>query len=282
MNEKENLAELRKQRGPEIELLRCAAQAVVSSNVLGPSEKVAGFLAMVGHNYSSELMVVGRATNGWCGSNLSTSKLEDFVDEAIENAGPHFGAENQRCPMSWIIDQWGLSRAKETYKKMDLNPDDAYSTARSAFWRVTKRVTEALGIAKDDPSKNESWPSHLVWSNLYKIAPACKGNPPKWLSEPQTEACVSLLKMELDTYRPKRVIFLTGLDWAEELWNKIPGANTLVKHDGLLVEAVGTFDLPAQRELPSQRIRIVVAKHPQGKKGDDWVRCVLDAFKVTG
>ena len=273
MNEKE-LAELRKRRRPEIELLRCAAQAVVSSNVLGPSEKVAGFLAMVGHNYSSELMVVGRATNGWGGSNLSTSKLEDFVDEAIENADPHFGAENQRCPMSWIIDQWGAERAQ--------NASDKYNTKKSAFWRVIKRMTEALDIAQDDPSKDDSWPSHLVWSNLYKIAPAVGGNPPNRLQYPQREACAALLKMELETYRPKRVIFLTGLDWAEELWNKIPGANTFVKHDWFLVEAVGTYNLSAQRELPSQCIRIVVAKHPDRKKRDDWVRCVLDAFNVTG
>jgi len=271
VNEKDTLAELKEQRKPEIDLLRRAAEEILAKNVLQPTEEVAGFLAMVGHNYSSELMVVGRATNGWHGGcHLSASNLEEFVDTALRHAVFYFGKE-QSCPMRWVSDSWGRARARNLYEKMKLpNPNGAYSTTRSAFWRTIKGVTEALDIAKDD-----SWPSHLVWSNLYKIAPADHGNPLSRLRGAQVQACASLLKMELETYKPKRVIFLTGLNWANELWDKISGANEFTPQGGLMVDATGTFN------LPTQRIRIVVAKHPDRKKKDEWVRSVLDAFKAA-
>ena len=32
---------------------------------LPPNEKITGFLSMSGHDYNNELMVIGRAVNGW-------------------------------------------------------------------------------------------------------------------------------------------------------------------------------------------------------------------------
>lgn len=62
--------------------------------------------------------------------------------------------------MLWVKDGWGAT--------------DRYNTKRSAFWRAVRGVVEGLGISDVE---HDTWSSHLVWSNLYKLSPADGGNP---------------------------------------------------------------------------------------------------------
>jgi hypothetical protein len=249
-------------RSREVDLLRQAANAVVAKDVLRQGTKVSGFLAMVGERYSSELMVVGRATNGWRGGQqLSSETIEDFVDKALLNA-ICCGPGGQTCPLRWVTDLWGTQRASSHHED--------YSTARSAFWRVIKLLTARLKVAE---IAEDSWPSHLVWTNLYKIAPTQGGNPSNRLCDAQLEACASLLKAEFQIYAPKRVVFLTGRDWADPFWAGISPQHPLTVSDSGPIEATGRL------ELLSQRTQVVIAKHPQGKNGEEWVRCVAAAFE---
>ena len=159
--------------------------------------------------------------------------------------------------MSWVSDQWGPG-------------EHDYNTARSAFWRVIRLVTLEL----IDQATEEDWPAHLVWSNLYKVAPVgTRENPGARLRDAQRDGCKGLLDLEIRTFRPKRLLFLTGWDWAEELICAPPEAR----------EPEGYVDKVWSRSLDSESgsaiSRFVVARHPQGKKQDQWVHGVLQEFR---
>lgn len=93
-----------------------------------------------------------------------------------------------------------------------LGCNKGYNTKRSAFWRCIRGVVQGLGVADVEDA---GWSSHLVWSNLYKVSPAGGGNPKGVLRKVQFRGCAELLNSELRTYRPSRVLFATGFDWAE-------------------------------------------------------------------
>jgi uracil DNA glycosylase superfamily protein len=187
----------------ELGLLRRAAEAVVAQGGMPSREKLLGFLAMVGERYSSELMVIGHATNGWPdGQYLSGETLEMFVENSLKNAICPLPS-GQACPMRWVTDLWGSEKAS----RYDEGSRKEYNAARSAFWRAVKGLTAYLNVANIE---EDSWPSHLAWTNLYKVAPAEGNNPSNALCDAQFESCASLLRAELEIYAPKRVVFLTG------------------------------------------------------------------------
>ena len=215
--------------------------------------KITGFLSMEGNLYDRELMVVGRAVNGWTDgiliSELNSQKsIEKYADIVFQSVSPN------RCPMSWVTDRWGN--------------DHAYNSKRSAFWRVTRAVVDNLHIANIDES---NWPSHLVWSNLYKVAPADGGNPSDTLCDIQFTGCQSLLELELSLYNPKRLLFLTGLDWAKPFMENICD---LTRTGKTYSEAVGEF------KRDNLTTKVVVAVHPQGKPEETWVQEITQAFEA--
>lgn len=210
---------------------------------------VTAFLAMRGRQYTGDLMVVGRALNGWTASRapaeLATAEgASAYAREVLASV-----SGNGSCPMAWVTEH---ARAEE----------GKYNTNRSAFWRVIRRVAERLEIGRDQPG---SWPSRLVWSNLYKVAPADGGNPSGPLLKLQQPGCMELLRLELETHRPARVLFLTGRGWAAPFLKALGASAT--QTDGMkYVEAAGDVHLPE-----GHRVRYVVAAHPQGKQESLWV-----------
>lgn len=224
-------------------VLRTIGQQAVPS-----STEISAFLAMAGTAYDGGLMVIGRAANSWndgictdqLGSPDEAEKYAKIVQESVSGDG--------ECPMQWISANWGVK--------------ERYNTNRSAFWRCIRRVVHELGISDaGDPT----WPSHLVWSNLYKVSPAAGGNPNNTLCEIQLSGCTQLLNLELRTYRPNRVLFLTGYDWAKPFLE----AADFKEHERFhYAERTGTL----------QGAHCVVAVHPQGKSEDDWVRQVVRYF----
>jgi hypothetical protein len=203
---------------------------------------------MVGRSYDGGLMVVGRAVNGWIKGILpddlsrasEVTRYAQLVQDSVNGDG--------RCPMLWVTDGWGAT--------------EGYSTKRSAFWRAIRRVVKGLGL---EDVQQASWPSHLVWSNLYKVSPADGGNPSKLLREVQFPGCAKLLNLELRTYQPDRVLFLTGVDWADPFLEEAK----LQKGEGYqYVERVGDV----------HGARFVIAVHPQGKFEAVWAHEVVTAF----
>lgn len=238
---------------------------ILASEILGPifensqkvkPRKLTVFLPLKGDRYSGKLMIVGRAVNGWRTTfdfdepqKLRTPQeiAEDVYKKSIGGDG--------KCPMSWVSDLWREQK-------------DKYNTKRSAFWRVTRGIVEGLGIAKVN---DDTWPSHLVWSNLYKVSPDKGGNPSNKLCDIQWDGCLSLLKAELEEYRPERLLFYTGWNWARSFLSELaphiePVRGNYVKATGKVEVASGVMS------------RVVVAVHPMKKKEKELVSEVVKGF----
>ncbi|WP_139031783.1 hypothetical protein [Candidatus Competibacter denitrificans] len=229
---------------------------------LPPNKKITGFLSMSGHDCNNEIMVIGRAVNGWDdgiypnelrNQAFAINYAQKIFDGSIED--PKYPG---RCPMLWITRLWGVHTG--------------YNTARSAFWRVIREVVDGLEIAN---IHKPYWPSHIVWSNLYKIAPANGGNPGGALCNIQLQGCVELLKIEIATYRPRRILFLTGMNWAEPFINAIHGNIHSSINRFTQVETHG------KAVTAGHQYTFVVASHPQGKPEVTWVNEVLQVFRAA-
>lgn len=212
-----------------------------------PSGSLTAFLAMRGAAYDRRLMIVGRAVNGWhhgiTPQDLTREEAVRDFSSGVEQASLGSG----RCPMRWVTDHWGLGGGE-------------YDTNRSPFWRVVCRVVSNLGIANVD---QPDWPSHLVWSNLYKVAPFDGGNPGDRLCVIQQDGCKTLFQHELALHRPEKILFMTGMNWAAPF---VEGSDIESGDGRHFVEATGRLSLDDGSDS-----RFVVACHPQTRPEDDWV-----------
>jgi hypothetical protein len=149
--------------------------------------------------------------------------------------------------MAWVSDLWRATTG--------------YRTGRSAFWRVIRRVSAGDHADQD-------WPSRLVWTNLYKVAPAAGWNPGANLQRAQRALAIELLNIELGEYAPRRVLALTG-SWIGSFED---GLGLSLEARTGLVEGVGMRGDAAW----------VVAKHPMGKPETRYVSEVRAAFAELG
>ncbi|MDP9227069.1 MAG: hypothetical protein M3P18_25130 [Actinomycetota bacterium] len=209
------------------------------------------FWPLQGSKYDGELLVIGRSVNGWV-DDWTAQQLADpptrraAIEWLRRDAEPGDG-----CRMRWVTDLWGAR--------------DGYNTARSAFWRVLRRIVLTdPGVALDA----DRWSSYIAWTNLYKVSPAAGWNPGADLQRAQRGDVTELLKLELAELAPRRVLATTG-GWIGPFLGGL----------GLTLEArYGLVEGVAHRD----GVAWVVAKHPMGKPGDEYVRLVLDAFADLG
>ncbi len=215
-----------------------------------------GFLPLKGKNYSNDLMVIGRAVNGW----VNINNLADCIDdnkrqEIIENIYEESKGTGINCPLEWVINMWG-----------NKNPNE-YNSAKSAFWRVIKQICIEMNIGQNDFN---NWPSYLIWSNLYKISFET-GNPSSMLADLQFCYCVDILKREIEIWEPRSILLLTGINWADAFIQRLGRKTATVDTSNKkLVE--GAF-------IINNSTKVVVAKHPQGKPETDWINEVMAEFK---
>lgn len=225
---------------------------------------VTGFLAQQGCLYSrdSGLMVVGQAPRGWEDTidpvDFNTpERCAEHADELLQQSYP----QGEDCPMTWVTDRWGA------------NGRD--NTRLSPFWRVVRRVTEGLAICLGD----EDWSSHLIWSNLYKVAPADgRKNPNNPLCDAQFEGCKELLQCERQDYCPRHLLFLTENPnpenkhyWARPFLDDLELCDWPEKRCVRFTRRLSIPDCPRET-------LIVGAVHPRGQNEDEWVKEVLGAF----
>lgn len=127
-------------------------------------------------------MICGRATNGWDRDPAySASSLSASAPETI------LRLRNHTPDMEWL----------------------AAHSHKSRFFAVARDMVSRLHHIEDN-----SWPDHMAWTNLMKIAPALKGNPSDREWAAQKERCINLFREELDTLAPGIAILMTGWDWA--------------------------------------------------------------------
>jgi hypothetical protein len=223
------------------DLLRAVADATADPNV-----PIAPFWPLEGLRYRSELLVIGRSVNGWVADwtvgHLRDASIRREAARWMRDDAEAGGADRMR----WVEDLWGAR--------------DGYNTARSAFWRVLRRL-----IGTDGAS---GWASRLVWTNLYKASPAAGWNPGADLQRAQRNVAANLLRIEIEAFAPRRVLAMTG-GWIDPF--RAPLDLVLQPAPGL-VEAVGS---------DGDRVW-VVAKHPMAKPETQFVEEVRAAFTALG
>jgi hypothetical protein len=89
------------------ELLRTAGEQSSSF----PEDSLTAFWPMRGHNWNGELMVVGRAVNGWTDPWLPTTAVDpvrrsDILAMTLRASE----GKGRDCPMLWVSKGWGGAR----------------------------------------------------------------------------------------------------------------------------------------------------------------------------
>ncbi len=204
----------------------------------------------------SGLMIFGRAVNGWLDpitlDSIATPANRELVIEALLKEFC-----DEKCPMSWI------------------EKPQKWNWKRSAFTRLMHQLTVKLLPESDAP-----WHSRIIWSNLYKVAPYDGGNPSNRLCSAQEQACLRYFAKELEIWRPRRVVLVTGWNWAQPFVNQFAehaplpttppklDAKKLVDWSGLVYLTRGSAGIP-----------LVVCKRPEYRRGEDLVREISEAFE---
>ncbi|MGD8486743.1 MAG: hypothetical protein PVH07_08910 [Chloroflexota bacterium] len=213
-----------------VEMLR----AVGTTRGVRP-EDLTGFWPRVGHEYVGRLLVVGRAVNGWIDHTTVTRLGEAGGPERFAATIRRTADAEGACPLSWVTEAWGRR--------------DGYNTKKSAFWRFAR---EALIRLEPEAAADPRWSGRLAWSNLTKIAPWERGNPPTKLLRLQREYGPRLFAHEVLTYRPENVLVTTGRWWFEPFAAEL-GLDVEWRADDVgYAQANGT--------------RYLVAPHPQGAR----------------
>jgi hypothetical protein len=220
-------------------------EALAESKGAWREKPLTGFAALKGSEDACELMVIGRAVNGWRKKAWFADELKDY-DKRLSILEDTFVPTrwHDNDPMRWVDLGWGAK--------------DRYNTKKSAFWRVVRASVKQLGI--DNISK-------ICWSNLYKVSPHSAGNPSTPLAAAQFDHCLQMLKIEIEDWHPHRLLFLTGYSWAKPFLESL-GWDPEFKGLNTAVEATGTA---------LDGTRIVVAPHPQGKPESKLVSAIVSA-----
>lgn len=167
----------------------------------------AHFVSIKGALYESSdirFMLVGRATNEW--GSLFTNTAEIFGMDAERQ----FNDSHRFC---WIEDIKGslysaYDREKPIKKRYCLDKKHYWTYSKEIFKRLTRM--ELLSPV---------WQEHIVWTNLYKIAPNSGNginNPDEQLKKAQLATCKKILNREIELYRPTHILIFSGYDdWFE-------------------------------------------------------------------
>ena len=204
------------------------------------------FSALKGKLYEDnrELMLIGRATNGWRDcfyQNKEGLSIENEIEKTIKSLNDH-------KDLTADIATWFKKNTK------------LYNIGGSQFWRVGLRITET--IVKTNRERTD----YIVYSNLYKAAPDGT-NPSEQMKKVTEENCIEILKAEIDAFQPKRILMLTGYDWAEPFIKGL-GIEGIPNRAGREVQFVGIYG----------NTKIVVAVHPQGKNETKISDAIRTAF----
>lgn len=143
------------------------------------------------------LMLVGRSVNGW--KELDEKTVEEFAQKAKETIwGNGF---------DWLLDD---GKGKETYIREHDKKECRYNINRSSFFRCTCKILSQL---KPITAMDKRWFDHIVWSNLYTIAPPYTGNAEGKLQDVQLELSKKLLQQQIEYFKPTHILFITDWEW---------------------------------------------------------------------
>jgi hypothetical protein len=82
------------------------------------------------------------------------------------------------------------------------DPGKNYNPKQSQFWRVTNAIAQTI-------SPNKNLAECITYTNLYKLAHSSR-NPSQKLMYAIDKMCIEIFKAEVEYYKPKYILFLTG------------------------------------------------------------------------
>ena len=225
---------------------RIAFEAMLLSCANRCAKRLGEFVALWplgGRQYArgEGILFVGRAVNDW-DSAFTFDKLttqQAVGQQVLKLRGRTESIEG--CPLEWAS-----------------IPSPEYNPHRSAFWRVVRSVTEEVLGAGDQ------WHERIAYSNLYKIAPRGR-NPSEWLCDAQAHDCAQLLELEIEHWRPRFVLIMSGVDWAGPLFSELGLGFTYLDSDSI------------QAVFRLADTKCVVVPHPQGKRERPIIDAVITA-----
>lgn len=255
------------------------AYAKLYSTVYGEGHRkyidkdVSSFVAMQGSEYYQQknvrLMLVGRATNGW-GKTLPVDSEEKFANEAVSV----FQATD-RFQTEWKM-QNCLNNPYSEYK--DGNGEwKKYYLSGSSFWNYTKDIWCKLNGVEDKPN----WYEDIVWNNIYKIAPTDSGNPSTNLIYAQAEACVDILKSEIDILKPTHILLVIDDSWISWTSRKTVMFDFMQVFEGYedCSDSIPENQQMVQRALQSGDVKVLVTCRPENVGKTEYVTAVLETFE---
>lgn len=233
-------------------------EKIENSKLNTRGENLTCLFNMKGNLYNGDIMIVGRAVNGWDDAFWKHGDLRDrnTIRKHVQKI-MSISENLTECPLNWVNESWGRVEYDEKGKVK-------YNSKKSAFWRLVNKIVSKI-------ANEEFWWSKIVWTNIYKIAPDEGGNPKNKLIDIQYENCVKILSAEIELYKPKHIVFFTGLDWVKPFVKDIEKITLSSNKVNSLVEAIGNYNFN-----DGKKANIIIAKHPQGKPEEKMLEEILN------
>ena len=216
------------------------------------------FTAKRGKSYDGELMVIGIAVNGWLWDKADGSPPSDeFIEKEMEKA------------------------TKE---------NDQPFFREYAFWNTIRRVCEGLENLDHESASAEWSPSKIVWSNLYKTAPANGGNPNDLLCEEQFDDCKEILIAEIEEFKPKRILFLAGAFWSGWFWTALESDDYLYwikkNSDGWIdkngwIDRIGYWNYKNEEKAKIVSTRYHPRASKEGMSAEKLAETIVESFNTN-
>ena len=215
---------------------------------------LAHFVPIKGCKYDcskNRLMVIGRAVNGWySGQAKSTEEYGEYVEKTLNDTG-----------FKWVINKNGtLYNIEETYK------------LSSPFWNSIKAVLDRIL----DSDCDEKWVEHIVWTNLYKVAPTYMDNPDSKMKKIQQEECLEILKNEIELYKPTHILAITGwYEWLEDFADMFENIKIYGKN---IASGKNKNDIYVEATAEYNSIPVVVVCRPEMRNKEEYQKQLLEYF----
>lgn len=215
------------------------------------------FLCTVGKKYFAEpekrFLLVGRTINGW-----ESDTYENLV-EYIEDT-----------PWKWLLDNNGKTHN------------------RASFWRTAKNISSEIM-----KTENYDYLDHIAWSNLFKMSYKNGGNPLATDIKLQLDIAIELLAYEINTLRPRYILFCTDDYWTKEFlsFSKSDTVNDVKDVFSLLPNAVwsGWSNQNAGGDSAVLAVgaltwndgfvtKLVISRRPERKPEAPYIGAVIKSF----
>lgn len=240
--------------------------------------KFAKFFPMVGTKYkksSPKIMLVGRCPNGWRGFE-DNETIDSFVSSAADQMVSEDG-------FNWINKDNHIS--EYTITQDGKTTTEQYNINSSAFWRVTKSVVykckpwleehKKLGVEltqdhiKGIDNNITCWFEHIVWTNIFPIAPLNGGNTSEKLKRITKNVCADLLLEQIKFYKPTHIIFITDWDyWFSDIAEKFPNVKKISENSNDNIVGLGEID----------GVKTIVTRRPETRGNEEMAEDIFESL----